>query len=357
MPARQKSLQDRARALRAARKHQNRLMGHAAHAVDSVTRRSARKANRSGQILARSGPVSPARPESKSTSGTGVPKLSKDKLWAKEKPRNRLKETGLHKQRGNYMTTEVAVQLNEQQARAITNKIRSRTEELWVLVKAAYDGKAWKALGYHGWGDYARTEFDVSRSRAYQLIDQAKVITELKKVSTNVDISEAQARAIKPVIKEVAAEIKAKIVAGADPVETTYAVIEARRVDPPKTSKPVEKPEPANEEGPTLSELVDELQAENVTLRKEVAALKSELGADDLRVELAKAMRLVEHHKHEHGIAMDRAARAADREKWVVKLLRRCAKAVGVADPAHTDPRDIAKAVEEYAGVRHAARA
>lgn len=119
--------------------------------------------------------------------------------------------------------------------------------------------------------------------------------------------------------------------------------------------EPAEKQQPANEEGPTLPELVDELQAENVTLRRELDALKSELGVDDLRVELAKAVRLIEHHKREHGIAMNRAAKAADREKWIVKLLRRCAKAVGISDPAHTDPRDITKAVEQFAGVRHAA--
>lgn len=38
------------------------------------------------------------------------------------------------------------------------------------------------------------------------------------------DISERQARTIKPVIKEVTAEIKTKIEAGADPIETTCAV-------------------------------------------------------------------------------------------------------------------------------------
>jgi hypothetical protein len=54
---------------------------------------------------------------------------------------------------------------------------------------------------------------------------------------------------------------------------------------------------------------------------------------------------------------MDNAAKSQDREKFIVRMLRRCAKAVGIADPNHTDPRDIVKAVEAFAAgrSRHAA--
>ena len=55
-----------------------------------------------GAILWGIGRVGTSNNAPRNESGTGVPKLSKDKLWAKEKPRNRLKETGLHKQRGQY---------------------------------------------------------------------------------------------------------------------------------------------------------------------------------------------------------------------------------------------------------------
>ena len=119
----------------------------------------------------------------------------------------------------------------------------------------------------------------------------------------------------------------------------------------PKPAKQAEKSEPKANEGPTLAELVDELQHENETLRAQLKAGE----ADDLRAEAVKWAGLYQHSRREQGHAMDAAAAAQKREAWIVKLLRRCAKAVGVADPNHTDPRDIAKAVETFARGRMAA--
>lgn len=106
-------------------------------------------------------------------------------------------------------------------------------------------------------------------------------------------------------------------------------------------------------EGPTLAELVDELQRENESLRVIIKASE----ADDLKAEAIKWRSAYEHAKRELGVAMDNAAKSQDREKFIVRMLRRCAKAVGVADPNHTDPRDIVKAVEAFAAgrSRHAA--
>lgn len=121
-----------------------------------------------------------------------------------------------------------------------------------------------------------------------------------------------------------------------------------------KPSKPVEKPEPEHE-GPTLAEmaaLAEELQRENEELRGIIKASE----ADDLKAEAIKWKRIAEHAKREQGIAMDNAAKSQDREKFIVRMLRRCGKAVGISDPNHTDPRDIAAAVETFAkGVRRAA--
>lgn len=110
-------------------------------------------------------------------------------------------------------------------------------------------------------------------------------------------------------------------------------------------AKPVEKTEPANIEGPTLAELVDELQRENETLRAVIAASE----ADDLKAEAIKWRRAYEHAKREQGVAMDNAAKCQNREKYAVSMVRRCGKAVGVKDPAHTDLKDIARAVEVFA--------
>lgn len=121
-------------------------------------------------------------------------------------------------------------------------------------------------------------------------------------------------------------------------------------------SKEVEKPEPEVWEGPNLAELVDELQRENETLRGELEALKSTIPDEDLRQQLARTVRLANHARREHGIAMDRAAQSQKREEYAVRMCRACGKAAGVADPNHTDLRDIVKAVQAMAkAVRHAA--
>lgn len=119
------------------------------------------------------------------------------------------------------------------------------------------------------------------------------------------------------------------------------------------SAKPVEKAELQDDEGPTLAELVDELQRENETLRAERDALKSTMPDEDLRQQLARTTRLANHARREQGIAMDRAAQSQKREEFAIRMLRACGKAAGVADPNHTDPRDIVKAVQ--AAVRRAA--
>ena len=39
----------------------------------------------------------------------------------------------------------------------------------------AHDRRAWQALGYPTWEQYVKKEFNLSRSRSYQLLDRAKV--------------------------------------------------------------------------------------------------------------------------------------------------------------------------------------
>lgn len=106
--------------------------------------------------------------------------------------------------------------------------------------------------------------------------------------------------------------------------------------------------EPMDDVSPSLSELVDELQRENELLRAELEALKSTLPDDDLRQQLSRAVRIVEHAKREQGVAMDNASQSQKREAYAVKMCRACGKAAGVADPNHTDLRDIVKAVQAY---------
>lgn len=117
----------------------------------------------------------------------------------------------------------------------------------------------------------------------------------------------------------------------------------------PKNQHVVARP-PNN--GPSLTDLADiadELRIENETLRKQNDALSKKYDDNDLRNQLARSVQLIAHAQHEHEIAMDRAAKYQKEWERAVRDLRACAKAVGVNDPSHTSPRDIVKAVQEYA--------
>lgn len=126
--------------------------------------------------------------------------------------------------------------LTKAQAKALTDRIRKHIDAAWADITAAYEGKAWKALGYSSWGDYVKAEFDMGRSRSYQLLDQGRVIHALadaagEKVSTMVDISEREAREIKDVLPGVTAEIKARVEQGEDPKKAIDETVAAARAE------------------------------------------------------------------------------------------------------------------------------
>lgn len=53
--------------------------------------------------------------------------------------------------------------LTSEQARELTEQIAVGLAGTWQLVKAAYNGRAWLALGYATWDDYCGQEFGGSR--------------------------------------------------------------------------------------------------------------------------------------------------------------------------------------------------
>lgn len=55
--------------------------------------------------------------------------------------------------------------LTEAQARELTSKIRNRVTMVWGMVTQAYQGQAWKAMGYASWDEYTSAEFGSSQLR------------------------------------------------------------------------------------------------------------------------------------------------------------------------------------------------
>lgn len=98
-------------------------------------------------------------------------------------------------------------------ARLLTEYIRSTADALYVLLHRAHTGKAWKALGYSSFAAYAKSEFDISKSRAYQLLNQAKLVDEITYAlpeGATVTISEAVARDLKSMASEIVPQVKSE---------------------------------------------------------------------------------------------------------------------------------------------------
>jgi hypothetical protein len=53
----------------------------------------------------------------------------------------------------------------EQQARALTDRIKVAVEGTWLLIQEAYTSRAWAALGYDTWDAYCSAEFGTARLR------------------------------------------------------------------------------------------------------------------------------------------------------------------------------------------------
>jgi hypothetical protein len=101
--------------------------------------------------------------------------------------------------------------LSNEQAKQLTHSIRDAAEVIWILIARAHAGKAWKVMGYDSWEDYVKSEFNMSRSRSYQLLDQAKVITAIEEAlpaDAKINITEAAARELKVVLEDAIPEIR-----------------------------------------------------------------------------------------------------------------------------------------------------
>lgn len=65
----------------------------------------------------------------------------------------------------NADTGEIVATMTEAEAREITNRITTSIGVCWDLIKTAYLGRAWTALGYASWDDYTKAEFDEAHLR------------------------------------------------------------------------------------------------------------------------------------------------------------------------------------------------
>jgi len=109
--------------------------------------------------------------------------------------------------------------MSEAEARATTERIRTATRYVCLLLLEVHERRGWLALGYGNWEQYVQTEFGISRSRSYELLDQAKVIEAVRDASgvdSIPDVSAYAALQIKPRLPEVRESIRRRIAASPD---------------------------------------------------------------------------------------------------------------------------------------------
>ena len=106
-------------------------------------------------------------------------------------------------------TGEVVADCTPDEARQLTERIRSTADALWQLLAEAHDRGAWRALGYDTFKAYVEGEFQMSKRHAYRLLDQARVIDALTESAGvthgSLAVPERTARELKPhleVVKE-----------------------------------------------------------------------------------------------------------------------------------------------------------
>ena len=134
--------------------------------------------------------------------------------------------------------TAVAEQLTADAARELTTAIRTTAEQIHALLLQAYEGRAWSALGYESWREYATVELGISQSHAYRLLDHARIVRgiEAAAVSPIGELpTEGQARELARVPEPDRADVWAETVAETNGKPTAAAVRDvAERRNPPK---------------------------------------------------------------------------------------------------------------------------
>ena len=119
--------------------------------------------------------------------------------------------------------------MSRDEAQLLTSRIKSGLGEVPLLLLEAHERRAWVPLRHHSWERYVRTEFGLSRSRSYEILDQARVKRTLGTLVGEghlPPISALAAVQIKPYLNEVVAEIRRQLEGGSPEVGIEGVVVE-----------------------------------------------------------------------------------------------------------------------------------
>lgn len=157
----------------------------------------------------------------------------------------------------NAVEVAISQPLNKEEAEELTEHIRSTADVLYVLIARAHAGQAWKPLGYSSFEKYVKAEFDISRSRAYQFLNQAHVIEAITAAApegTHIKISEAAARDLKNFVDELAPDI-ARSTEGLSGSEAGDVVEDLVNEYRERSKKPIEEDDTFDLDGVDLDDI------------------------------------------------------------------------------------------------------
>jgi hypothetical protein len=176
--------------------------------------------------------------------------------------------------------------LTAPEARELTDRIRGTAEKLHSLLQEAYDRGAWSALGYTSWREYAAEELSISKSRAYRLLDHARVLAAIEEaaglergeISQSGKFPVAATSDLKAVLPAVVEEIRGRVEAGEEPEAAIAAVVEETRA----------AISTSGDEDDHTPDLVEELEHAHSEIRRLEALNEAFASLDDTAAELKK---------------------------------------------------------------------
>lgn len=98
-------------------------------------------------------------------------------------------------------TTTITAPLTREQARELTDEVKSDVSTLWMKVLTLYEGAAHVALDYESWREYWEVEFGSSGTRGEQMLRSGRVARALERHQLPLPTSDAIARALTPVLR------------------------------------------------------------------------------------------------------------------------------------------------------------
>jgi hypothetical protein len=181
---------------------------------------------------------------------------------------------------GEEVSAAVTAGCTVEEARRITDRIKAGLDELWALLLEAHERRAWAALGYGTWEAYVQGEFAMSRQQSYRLLDQGRVIREIRAVVEPVSpmgdttVSEREARDLAPDLPEVVDEVRDEVdKLGPEPEPEQVAdavkdVVTRRRRSWARPEDPAGSPQDGHTAPNAASGLADPLRPEQLPQRR-----------------------------------------------------------------------------------------